>query len=71
MQKLKHTYLILSVHKALNIFALLNYSLKYTDGIKNKVNHVIPLLLPMDLMKWFHEESISRQKENKEEEKQQ
>jgi len=38
-------------------------------ALKNKENHVIPLLLPMDLVKWFHEESISRQKENKEEER--
>jgi len=34
-------------------------------ALKNKENHVIPLFLPMDLVKWFHEESISRQKENK------
>lgn len=55
--------------KILHLLALFIHTLKYTDGIKNKENHVIPLLLPMDLVKWFHEESISRQKENKEEEK--
>lgn len=29
---------------------------------KKQESHVIPLLLPMDLMKWFHEERIARQK---------
>lgn len=29
---------------------------------RKEESHVIPLLLPMDLMKWFHEESIARQK---------
>lgn len=60
---------MLSVQKILHLLALFINTVTYTDGIKNKENHVIPLLLPMDLVKWFHEESISRQKENKEEER--
>lgn len=39
------------------------------EGRKEE-SHVIPLLLPMDLMKWFHEESIARRK-RKQKEKQQ
>lgn len=60
---------MLSVQKFYIYLHYFIHTLKYIEGIKKKENHVIPLLLPMDLVKWFHEESISRQKENKEEER--
>lgn len=56
---------MLPVQKDLHLLAFLKHTLRILMALKNKENHVIPLLLPMDLVKWFHEESISRQKENK------